>query len=117
MPRAFTSAKSTSISSARSGPKNEIVADIRSRLAVLPASLNVGQPISHRLDHMLSGIRAEIALKIFGDDLDTLAQPGRDAARAAGRRCGASPISRSRSRTRSRSFGSRPTTSGRRSTA
>ena len=52
--------------------KNEIVADIRSRLAVLPASLNVGQPISHRLDHMLSGIRAEIALKIFGDDLDTL---------------------------------------------
>jgi Cu/Ag efflux pump CusA len=53
-------------------PKNEIVADIRSRLAVLPASLNVGQPISHRLDHMLSGIRAEIALKIYGDDLDTL---------------------------------------------
>jgi HME family heavy-metal exporter len=52
--------------------RQEIVADIRSRLAVLPASLNVGQPISHRLDHMLSGIRAEIALKIYGDDLDTL---------------------------------------------
>ena len=53
-------------------PKAEIIADIRSRLAVLPISANVGQPISHRLDHMLSGVRAEIALKIFGEDLDTL---------------------------------------------
>jgi len=53
-------------------PKPEIIADIRQRLAVLPLSVNVGQPISHRLDHMLSGVRAEIALKIFGDDLDSL---------------------------------------------
>jgi heavy-metal exporter, HME family len=53
-------------------PKSEIVADIRARLAVLPLSTNIGQPISHRLDHMLSGVRAEIALKIFGDDLGTL---------------------------------------------
>jgi heavy-metal exporter, HME family len=52
--------------------KDEVVAEIRSRLAVLPLSINVGQPISHRLDHMLSGVRAEIALKIFGDDLDAL---------------------------------------------
>jgi HME family heavy-metal exporter len=57
----------------RSGrPKTEIVDDLRARLAVLPAAINVGQPISHRLDHMLSGVRAEIALKIFGDDLDAL---------------------------------------------
>ncbi|EXI67278.1 MAG: Cation efflux system protein CzcA [Candidatus Accumulibacter adjunctus] len=53
-------------------PMSEVSADIRARLINLPAAISIGQPISHRIDHMLSGVRSQIAIKIFGEDLDTL---------------------------------------------
>jgi heavy-metal exporter, HME family len=50
----------------------QIQADVRRVLEPLPGNIAIGGPISHRIDHMLSGVSAQIAVKIFGDDLDTL---------------------------------------------
>ena len=75
------------VRSARSKP--EVYADIREHLSVLPVSVAIGQPISHRLDHLQSGIRAQIVLKIFGDDLETLRRLAETVAPAARRRAGA----------------------------
>ena len=53
--------------------KDQLLADIRHRLAAVPgASIEIGSPVTHRIDAMLSGSKANIAIKIFGDDLTTL---------------------------------------------
>ena len=58
--------------------RGEVSADLRKRLKALPgAVVEIGQPISHRIDAMLSGAQSQIAIKIFGNDLNTLFSIGR----------------------------------------
>jgi CzcA family heavy metal efflux pump len=58
-------------------PRDEVFAHIREKLRGIPGTfVNVGQPIGHRLSHMLSGVSAKIAVKIHGPDLDTLRRLG-----------------------------------------
>ena len=57
--------------------RSEVVAELRHKLASIPgANIEIGQPISHRIDAMLSGTEAQIAIKIFGDDLNRLYRVG-----------------------------------------
>jgi CzcA family heavy metal efflux pump len=53
--------------------REEFMADVRKRLSnITTANITIGQPISHRIDHMLSGTRANIAIKLFGTDLSKM---------------------------------------------
>ena len=57
--------------------KTEFVAEVRERLAKVPGVVtSVGQPLEHRIDHMVSGTQADLAIKIFGPDLSTLFRKG-----------------------------------------
>lgn len=58
-------------------PKSEVVEEIRHKLGMLPGTnVEIGQPISHRIDAMLSGTRANIAIKLFGTDLNKMFELG-----------------------------------------
>ena len=51
----------------------EVLEEVRHKLSVLTgANIEIGQPISHRIDAMLSGTQANIAIKLFGDDLNNM---------------------------------------------
>lgn len=53
--------------------RNDFMADVRATLKALPGvNVEVGQPITHRMDNMLSGTKANIAIKLFGDDMNQL---------------------------------------------
>ena len=58
--------------------KEEFFEDVRTKLSVVPGvNITLGQPIAHRIDHMLSGTRANIAIKVYGPDLQRLFQLGK----------------------------------------
>jgi Cu/Ag efflux pump CusA len=57
--------------------KSEVLADIRATIGELSGvTINIGQPISHRIDHMISGTRSNVAIKLFGEDLTKMFQLG-----------------------------------------
>jgi CzcA family heavy metal efflux pump len=59
--------------------KDDVFADLRAQLANTPGTfVTVGQPLSHRIDHMLSGTQAQIAIKLFGDNLYELRRVGQE---------------------------------------
>lgn len=64
---------------------SEVMADIRNKMSMLPGvNVEIGQPISHRIDAMLSGTQAKIAIKLFGDDLNRMFMIGNQIKKSIG---------------------------------
>lgn len=75
-------------------PQEAFLADVRARLAAIPGiATTVGQPLGHRIDHMLTGTRATIAVKIFGPDLARLFALGNQVKEAAAGVAGVADLS------------------------
>lgn len=57
--------------------KDELIEEVREKLKIIPGvNIEIGSPVSHRIDAMLSGTRSNIAIKLFGEDLNTMFQIG-----------------------------------------
>jgi cobalt-zinc-cadmium resistance protein CzcA len=64
--------------------QDQIADEIRKRISTMPGvNMVMAQPISDRVDEMVTGVRADVAVKLFGDDLDTLIRKGAEVARVA----------------------------------
>jgi cobalt-zinc-cadmium resistance protein CzcA len=73
------------VSERKDTTQDDIAEEVRKRISTLPGvNVVMAQPISDRVDEMVTGVRADVAVKIFGDDLDILLARARDVARVAG---------------------------------
>ncbi len=73
--------------------KADLVDAMRERMGAIPGvALNFSQPIATRVDELISGVRAQLAIKIFGDDLDTLSRLGSDVEQAIRALAGAEDV-------------------------
>lgn len=65
--------------------KDDLIAKLRETLDFPGVFINIGQPISHRIDFIISGIRSQIAIKIFGDDINILQQQAEEVQKLIGK--------------------------------
>ncbi len=78
----------------KSGRKHaDVISDVRKALGgIAGITYSVGQPMAHRLDYMLSGVQSQVAVKIFGPDMQTLSSKAEELAKLLGRLKGATDV-------------------------